>query len=222
MRELPVEDRPRERLWREGSASLATRELLAIVLRNGTHDETALGLADRVLVSTGGLRELMTAEPSELSRVKGIGRAKAAEIAAAIELGRRGANLAPQRRLSVTCPRDVAELLMPEMRFLAKEHFRVLLLNTKNQIVANELVSIGTLNSSLVHPRELFRTAIQRSCAAVILAHNHPSGDPTPSTEDIGLTTRVLQAGKVLGIEVLDHLVIGDNTFVSLKEKGVL
>jgi DNA repair protein RadC len=157
-----------------------------------------------------------------LSRVKGIGRAKAAEIAAAIELGRRVSNLAPEKRDSVTCPRDVAELLMSEMRFLAKEHFRVLLLSTKNQVIRNELVSIGTLNASLVHPRELFRSAVQRSCASVILAHNHPSGDPTPSSEDISLTTRVAQAGKVLGIEVLDHIVIGDNTFVSLKEKGVL
>lgn len=222
LKDLPPEDRPQEKLARGGVKELSTRELLALLWRTGCGRRSALALADQLLAATGGLRRLAAASPEELRRVPGIGPAKAAQVLAALELGRRLLALGPEERRPVRSPADAATLMMPEMRFLAKEHFRVLLLDAKNRIVASELVSIGTLNSSLVHPRELFRRAIQTSAAAVILVHNHPSGDPAPSAEDLSLTRRLVEAGKLLGIEVLDHLIIGDNRYVSLKERGLL
>ncbi len=202
VKDLPPEERPQEKLLRRGPADLTTRELLALVWRTGAGRRSALALADHLLVQVGGLRRLASTPPEDLCRIPGIGPAKAAQILAGLELGRRLLALGPEERHPLRSPADAAGLVMPEMRFLPQEHFRVLLLDAKNRVLASELVSIGTLNTSLVHPRELFRRAIQASAAAVILVHNHPSGDPTPSAEDLALTRRLVESGKLLGIEV--------------------
>jgi len=222
IRDLPEELRPRERLLREGPASLSDVELLAILLRTGTHRESALQLAQRLLTTVGGLRYLREKSFEELSAIPGIGPAKVAQIQSALELGRRLASLHPEERPRITSPRDVVNRWMPRLRFEQQEHLVVLLLNTKNEILAEEVVFVGTLDSSLAHPREIFRTAIRRSSAALILVHNHPSGDPTPSAEDLQITRRMAQAGEILGIEVLDHIILGDQRYRSLREEGVL
>lgn len=222
IKELPPDLRPRERLLKEGPEALSDVELLAIMLRTGTARNSAVDLATSILKQFGNLRSLLDVSVEELSTIKGIGPAKAAQIRAALELGRRVAVATVWERPAVRSPADAAALLMEQMRYLDREHFIALLLNTKNQVIARETISVGTLNSSLVHPRELFKVAVRRSAAGVILAHNHPSGDPTPSKEDIEITRRMVKAGNIIGIEVLDHLVIGDNKFVSLKAEGLL
>jgi DNA repair protein RadC len=169
-----------------------------------------------------GLRTLAEMTPEEFMKLKGIGKEKAVRLAAAFELARRLARLKPVNKPRITSPENAAALVMEEMRYLDREHFFAILLNTKNQVIARETISIGTLNFSAVHPRELFKAAIRRSAAGVILVHNHPSGDPTPSRGDIDVTKRLIEVGNVIGINVLDHLVIGDNKFVSLKTKGLL
>lgn len=204
-----------------GAQSLSNAELLAILIRTGTPQETALELAQRLLSQPGGLRYLAETSLEELKDQKGIGLAKAAQIKAAIELGRRLRIFRPERPLIHT-PADAAHLLMDEMRYLDREHFRTISLNTKNRVLAIDNVAVGSLNSSFVHPREVFKGPVRRSAAAVILVHNHPSGDPSPSLEDIQVTRRLVEAGKILGIEVLDHLILGDGSFVSMKEKGLL
>lgn len=167
-----------------------------------------------------GLRYLVTCALDDLRRVPGVGLAKAVQIKAAVELGRRIAT-ASAARVAVRSPRDVSGLVMEEMRYLDREQFRIVLLDSKNQVLGLKVVSVGSLSSSIVHPREVFKEAITRSSAAVILVHNHPSGDPTPSQEDIEVTRRLADAGRLLGIEVLDHIVVGDNRYVSFKEKGI-
>jgi len=221
IKDLPKDIRPRERLAAAGPHSLSNGELLAIILGTGTHRESALTLANRLL-SPSGLRYLAEASVEELSSIKGIGPAKAAQIKAALEMGKRMAASSSEARPSVCSPRDASNLVMEDMRYLDRESFRVILLDTKNHVLGIETVSLGSLNASIVHPRELFRHAIRRSAAAVILVHNHPSGDPTPSREDLEITRRIRDAGQLLGIDVLDHLVIGDNRFVSLKETGFI
>lgn len=217
---MPSELRPRERLLKEGPGALSDIELLAIMLRTGTSDMSAIDLATLLLSKYENLRNLLQVSVEELSSIKGIGLAKAAQIRAALELGRRVAVAVAGERKSIRSPEDAAALVMEDMRYLDREHFVALLLNVKNQVIARELISIGTLNTSSVHPRELFKPAIRRSAASVILVHNHPSGDPEPSREDLEVTGRLVEAGKILGIEILDHLIIGDNKFISLKEKG--
>lgn len=222
MRELPPEQRPRERMLKEGATSLSDIDLLAIMLRTGTAQVSAMELAAEIIGRFRDLRALAQATVEELSAVKGVGPVKAVQVKAALELGRRLAALPAAERPVIRCPEDVCSLLMEDLRDLDREHFLALLLNTKNQVLATETISIGTLNASMVHPRELFKIAIRRSAAAVILAHNHPSGDPTPSREDISLTKRLIEAGEILGIDVLDHIIIGDNRFTSLKSKGLI
>ena len=222
IKDLPADLRPRERLLREGAPSLTDPELLAILLRTGTAASTALELATVILTRFNGLRGLVQASVEELAEIKGVGPAKAAQIKAALELGKRVATNAAGQRAVIKTPEDAAGLVMEEMRHLDREHFRALLLNAKNQVIGQEVISIGTLNSSAVHPRELFKNAIKRSAAAIILIHNHPSGDPSPSREDIEVTRRLLEVGHLVGIEILDHLVIGDNQFNSLRAKGLL
>ncbi|MBE3575428.1 MAG: DNA repair protein RadC [Firmicutes bacterium] len=222
LKRLPPLERPREKLHARGVAALSDSELLAVCLHTGTSDESALALADRLLARFGGLRGLASVQPDELCAVRGVGPAKAARVAAALELGRRLAYQEAAQRVTLPTPEAVARFMMPEMRFLEKEHFRVILLDTKNQVIEVHLVSVGTLSSSLVHPRELFRQSIRRGCASVILVHNHPSGDPTPSPEDIQVTRRLQAAGELLGIDVLDHIIIGDNKYVSLRQQGLM
>ncbi|MDA8212555.1 MAG: DNA repair protein RadC [Clostridia bacterium] len=222
VKELPEELRPRERLRRDGASALSNKELLAIILRTGTRSESVLDLASRLLTVHGGLRGLVSVTLDELSTISGIGTAKAAMIRAALELGKRVSSMAPEVRPVIRSPQDVSILLMEEMRHLDREQFRTVLLNTKNQVLETEVVSVGSLSSSIVHPREVFKNPIKKSAAALILVHNHPSGDPTPSREDIEVTNRLAEAGKILGIEILDHIIIGDNKYSSLKEKGLI
>ncbi len=222
MRELPPEQRPRERMLKEGAANLSDIDLLAIMLRTGTARASAMELAAELLGRFRDLRALAQATIEELSELKGVGPAKAVQVKAALELGKRLAALPAEERPVIRCPEDVCALVMEDLRDRDREYFQALLLNTKNQVLARETISIGTLNSSMVHPRELFKIAIRRSAASVILVHNHPSGDPTPSREDISLSKRLVEAGEIIGIDVLDHIVIGDNRFTSLKSKGLI
>ncbi|HAG07493.1 MAG TPA: hypothetical protein DCL13_04890 [Peptococcaceae bacterium] len=222
IKDMPSSLRPRERLLANGAGALSDTELVAIILRSGTAETSALNLAALLLTRFGGLRGLLEAATEELISVPGMGPAKAVQVKAALEIGRRVATSAPESRPVVRTPDDVAKLVMETMRHLDREHFRALLLNTKNQVLSIETISVGTLDSSTVHPRELFKSAVKKSAAAVILVHNHPSGDPTPSQADIDLTGRLVQAGSILGIGVLDHIVIGDNRYTSFKACGLL
>jgi DNA repair protein RadC len=222
LRDLPHEERPRERMMHYGAESLSQAELLAILLRTGAQSESAIHIAQRLLGMTGGLRGLADLSIEELTTIKGIGPAKAVQLKAGIELGRRMANSRLTEPVIIRSPQDAAEILTEQLRYLHKEHFICLFLNTKNHVIAQETLSMGSLNASIVHPREVFRAAMKCSSAAIICAHNHPSGDPTPSPEDISLTSRLMQAGEIVGIDVLDHLVIGDSSYVSLKEKGYM
>jgi DNA repair protein RadC len=222
IRDVPKEERPRERFIRYGPKSLSNQELLAILLRTGTRSESVLQLAQRLLIRFEGLHLLKDATLEELTKIEGIGEAKAIQILAAIELGKRIGNIAQQERYVIRSPEDGARYLMEEMRFLTQEHFVCLYLNTKNQVIHKQTVFIGSLNASIVHPREIFKEGLKRSAASIICFHNHPSGDPTPSREDIDVTKRLKECGKILGIELLDHIIIGDRKYISLKEKGYL
>jgi len=224
IKELPHEERPREKMVTKGVECLSNAELLAILLRSGTKNESVLRLAERLLKKYEeiGVGALAALGPQEISKIKGIGPVKAATVVAAIELGKRLSALAPADKPIIRGPEDVAHLLMPRLRYEPREHFIIALLSTKNHVLATPTISIGSLNASIVHARELFREAIKYSAAAVILIHNHPSGDPAPSQEDIGITRKLVDAGKLLEIHVLDHIIIGDNKYVSLKEKGII
>ena len=219
IRDLPQNERPRERLQHIGAQAVATAELLAIVLRTGSGNENALRLAERLLHRFGDLTGLARASLPELQEVHGVGPAKAVEIKAALELGRRLTAQTPEERPRITCPSDAANLLMSEMSLLEQEHLRVLLLNTRNEVLRIHTAYIGSLNTSVVRIAELFRPAIRDNAAYIIVVHNHPSGDPSPSPEDIRVTREIAKAGKLLGIELLDHVVIGQHRFVSLKER---
>ncbi|MBH9967095.1 DNA repair protein RadC [Bacillus sp. V3] len=222
IRDFPQDERPRERLIQSGAASLSNQELLAILLRTGTKSESVLQLSNRLLTSFDGLNLLKDASLEEITKTKGIGLAKAVQIMAAVELGRRIGNLAFDDRYSIRSPEDGANYVMNDMRFLAQEHFVCLYLNTKNQVLHKQTIFIGSLNASIVHPREVFKEAFRRSAASIICVHNHPSGDPTPSREDIEVTKRLVECGRIIGIDILDHLIIGEKKFISLKEKGYL
>lgn len=222
IRDVNIADRPRERLLRQGAMSLSNQELLAILLRTGTKEESVLVLANRVLSTFERLHHLKHATIEEMVAIKGIGEVKAIQILAAIELGRRLSQKQNDDKYTVRSPQDVAAYLMPDMTSLSQEHFVVLFLDVKNQIIHKKTIFIGGLNASIVHPREIFREAVKRSAASIICAHNHPSGVPTPSPEDIEVTKRIQEAGYIIGIELLDHVIIGDHQFISLKEKGFI
>ncbi|MCK9267510.1 MAG: DNA repair protein RadC [Alkaliphilus sp.] len=223
IKNMPVSERPREKMITYGCQSLSNAELLAIVLSTGTKDKTAIDLARGILnMSNEGLRTLTNCTMEELMQIKGIGLAKASQVIAAVELGKRIALTANVNNYKIQGPEDISNLLMEEMRYLNKEIFNIILLNTKNNVIAIENISIGSLNASIVHPREVFNIAIKRSSSAIILAHNHPSGDPKPSTEDINITKRLIEAGTIIGINVLDHIIIGDGIYFSMKEKEII
>ncbi|SDF21166.1 RadC family protein [Sporolituus thermophilus] len=222
LKELPAEERPREKLLAKGPQALSNAELLAILLRTGTKNQSVMRLAEGLLAMQDGLAKVSRLTAQELSKIKGIGAAKAVTLVAAMELGKRLASLEAMQRAVIRSPQDIRDLMMPRLRYETKEHFVALLLSTKNHVLAMPVISVGNLNASLVHPRELFREAINHSAAAVALVHNHPSGDPTPSREDIEITRKMIQAGEILGIAVLDHVIIGDGKYVSLKEKGII
>ena len=223
MKELPPADRPREKMINNGAAVLTDSELLAILIGSGTKEKSALDIARDLTAEGGMLRNLATArDVKELAKMKGFGLAKAATIIAALELGRRVALAEPQSRDSITSPEDGVALLMPRLRYETKEHFLVVLLNSKNKVLQIEQISEGSLNSSVVHPREVFMPAVLHHAAAILAAHNHPSGDPTPSKEDKDLTKTLAEAGKYMGIPVLDHIIIGDASYFSFKEHSYL
>lgn len=221
IRDLPSSERPRERMRDYGPAALSNTELLAMVLRTGSAQESVLDLAAKTLRKFGSLASMYRASVAELTTIKGIGPAKALEILAAIELGRRTISLNPEERLTVRSPADVANYCVPDMRLLEQEQLRVLLLNTKNQVVGKSDLYQGSLNRSIVRVAEVFRDAIRQSAASVIVVHNHPSGDPTPSPEDIRVTSELASAGRLLDVEVLDHVVIGGERWISMKERGL-
>ncbi|KAB8134771.1 JAB domain-containing protein [Gracilibacillus oryzae] len=222
MKEVPKRDRPRERLVEFGPNHLSNQELLAILFGTGNRQENVYQLAERVLRHFEGLGQLREVTIEELTGLKGIGQAKGVILLAAIELGKRIHMYQEKDRYIIRSPDDGANFLMEEMCQLKQEHFVVIFLNTKNQVIHRQTIFIGSLNASIVHPREVFREAVKRSAASIICAHNHPSGDPSPSQEDIHVTKRLVESGKVIGIDLLDHLIIGDHRFISLKEKGYL
>lgn len=228
IREMPAEDRPRERLWAVGERALKTEELIAILLRTGMKGKSAVQLAREILATHGqSLASLAKMNNAELAKIKGVGRTKAIQLKAAFELARRVAEQEFHRE-SISEPSQAAACVREEFRQEDREVFRVLLLDTKNRLIRICPVSVGTVNSSLVEPREVFKEAITHSATSVILAHNHPSGDPTPSSEDIAITKRLIKAGDILNIQVHDHVIIGmpDKTrrqdYVSLRELGLM
>ncbi|HEY3281653.1 MAG TPA: DNA repair protein RadC [Armatimonadota bacterium] len=219
---MPADERPRERLLKYGASSLSAAELLAIVLRTGTKQESAVHLAERVLSAMGSLPAIANAEPRELTQVKGIGTVKAVEMKAAVELGRRLLVEGDAVKPVIHEPDDVAGLLMSRLQHEPQEQFLVILLDTKNHVLKVVTATVGTLDSSLVHPREVFRAAVGAACASVILVHNHPSGDPTPSPQDVEVSKQLVEAGRILGIEVLDHVILGNRRWVSMRKRGLI
>ena len=219
--DLATEERPRERLVHLGPQALAASELLAILLRVGVPGENAVQVGQRLLKDFGGISGLQRAPLEELCNQRGIGEAKAAQIKAAIELGRRLALESPEERPVVNSPADAAALVAYEMSALEQEHLRVILLDTRNRVLEIVEVYIGSVNSSQIHVGEIFKAAIRRNAPALIVVHNHPSGDPTPSPDDAVVTRAIVQAGKLLDVDVLDHMVIGQGRWVSLKERGL-
>ena len=224
IKELPLTERPYEKMETVGSENLSNAELLAVIIKTGTKEYTAVELAQLVmkLSHDGRLSSLNNLSIEQLMQIKGIGRVKAIQIKAALELSKRIATSNGVVHQTIKSANDVSSLLMEEMRYLKKEMFKALLLDTKNQVIKVVLVSIGSLNASIVHPREVYSEAIKCGCNSVIFVHNHPSGDPSPSTEDIETTKRLRNAGDILGIKVLDHIVLGDGKFVSFKDKGII
>lgn len=220
--DLPENERPRERLFRYGAEALSNSELLAVILGTGTKGENIVFLSNRIIRDNGGLNGIFNSDLEDFMNISGIGKAKAAKIVAMVELSKRFKSYRDGDSYKICKPKDAAILVMEEMRGMKQEHLKVVCLNTKNVVIAIRNVFIGSLNSSIVHPREVFFYAIKKNSASIILCHNHPSGDPSPSNEDINVTFRLKKCGELLGIQLVDHLIIGNGTFVSLKEKGIL
>lgn len=221
IKSMPEDMRPREKVLKSGEDSLTDSELLAIVIRQGSKTMSALELANHLLIKYKNIRNLKEASLEELMTENGIGRVKAVEIKAALELGRRISGSGGGRH-TISGPEDVSRLFMEEMRYFDREHLRAIYLDTKGGLIGWENVSIGGLASAVIHPREVFKPAVKRSAASVILVHNHPSGDPAPSSNDIEISKRIAEAGNMLGISLFDHIIIGDGRYCSLKAKGLI
>lgn len=223
IKEIPLCDRPREKMASCGARSLTDAELIAILLRTGTPEKSALDIAGE-MTAEGGLYNRLAGitRISELMHIKGLGQAKAATVLAALEIGRRIASARPLERVHIGSAQEGADFLMPRLRYAAREQFVAVLLNSKNRVIATEIISEGTLTGSVVHAREVFAPALLHHAAAVIVAHNHPSGDPQPSCEDREVTAMLVKSGQVLGIPLLDHLIIGDGAYYSFQEYGAL
>ncbi|MCL7415464.1 MAG: DNA repair protein RadC [ANME-2 cluster archaeon] len=221
IQDIQPKDRPRERLLKKGPSALSDSELLAIILRTGTRGENVLNLCSRIL-STYNIQQLSCASPTKLQEIHGIGTAKAAEMTAMFELARRLETFTEEEKPRISSPEAAYRFLYPKLREQKKESFIALHLDTKNKLLREETVSVGSLNANIVHPREVFKTAIQESAAAIIVAHNHPSGDPTPSQNDIDITRKLVETGRVMGIELYDHIIIGNGRFLSLKEQNLI
>lgn len=222
LRDVPEEERPRERMIRFGAEHLSNAELIALLLRTGSTGESVMLLAQRVLGHAGGLKGLTSASWQELTQIRGIGPAKAVQLMAGVELGRRISRAMPEEKYAIRSPYDAVQFVMDELRYLQQEHFLALFLDTKYRVIDKKCIFKGSLNASVVHPREVFLEAIRRSAAAIICVHNHPSGDPTPSREDLEVTERLVEAGHIIGIGLIDHLIIGDQSYYSMKEKGLI
>lgn len=219
--EIPSSERPREKLLSYGAQFLSNEELLAIILRTGNKDLNVVELSYRIIHSVGGLNGLFKASAKELMEVKGVKEAKATQILAVCELYKRF-KISELVQAKISKPSDIADLVLDELRMLKQEVLILVTLDTKNKVISKKEIFKGGLNSSLIHPREIFKEAVKDSAASIIICHNHPSGDPTPSRDDINITTRLKECGKIMGIELLDHLIIGDNRFISLKERDIL
>ena len=223
MRKLPQSEKPREKLLREGRDKLSNIEILAIIIGSGTRQKSAMELAAEIISKdSSGIRYLADCRPEELTSISGIGPCKATEILAAVELGKRLASIPATERDVIKSSSDIADIFMERMRYHKKEHFISLMINAKGQIIEETEVSIGDLCSSTTHPREVFVDAVRRSAGSVIFVHNHPSGDPSPSDMDISTTKRLIEAGEILGIPVLDHIIIGDGCYISMKAAGMI
>ena len=222
VRDLPKPERPRERLQKFGPEALSAQELLALVIGRGIPKTSVMNIAQELLAKFGNVKAIGQATIEELSQIKGIGLAKAAQIKACFELGKRE-DLEPElKHFDIKDPEAVVKAIRASIQDKAKEHFKLILLNPRNKIIGISTISVGTLNASLVHPREVFKDAIKHSAASVVLAHNHPSGDPEPSEDDLKITKKLVESGTILGIEVIDHIVIGKNNFCSFKERGLI
>jgi DNA repair protein RadC len=222
VKELSPNDRPREKLRQHGARSLGDNELVALVLGSGSRGSGALVVANTLLEARGGLHGLLRASCEDLARINGIGSARAAQIVAALELGRRTLARAPGARLPLQTPHDAAALLMPVYSARDVEQFGAVLLDSKHRVLRTAVLALGSLNTAGVEPRELFREATLAGAAAIILFHNHPSGDPTPSADDVQLTRRLAAAGELMGIDVVDHIILGDVRYCSFKETGLI
>ena len=218
---ISTAERPRERLQTLGPEVLSLTELVAIVIGTGSNGRGAYEVANDLLNELGSVRSLAVASVEKLAKVKGVGLAKACRLRAAIELGKRVLKAGRGERTVIRCPEDVADLVMDDMKHLDREHFRVLLLDSKNAVISIETVSIGTVDASLVHPREVLKPALEKSASAIVLVHNHPTGCVKPSREDIQLTKRFARCCEIIGIDMLDHIIVGDG-YRSLREAGYL
>ncbi len=223
IKDLPKNERPQERLIRYGAEALSNSELLAVILRTGTKNQNIMMLASSLIKETGGLDQLFNQSIEELTKIKGIGVTKAVQILALSEISKRFKTYKSGNEYKINTPLDVSNLVMEDMKYLRQEKLKVLILNTKNIVTYIRDIFIGTLNSSIVHPREIFCEAIKKNGASIIICHNHPSGDPTPpSKEDINITLRLKECGKLIGIDLLDHIIIGENKYISIKAKGII
>jgi DNA repair protein RadC len=222
MKGLSPDDRPREKLLRHGAAALGDNELVALVIGSGCHGSDALAVANTLLAASGGLHGLARATSDDFTRVAGVGRAKSAQIVAALELGRRTVGRAPSTRPQLRCPRDAAEYLLPAFGSQRTEKVGVVLLDSRHRVLRTTIVASGTLNAAHVEPRDVFREAAVGGAAAIVLFHNHPSGDPSPSPDDKELTRRLAAAGVLMGIDLVDHIVLGEGCYCSFKETGQL
>nr|WP_312575942.1 DNA repair protein RadC [Sedimentibacter sp.] len=222
IKSIPVDERPQEKLLKYGANSLSNSELIAIILRTGSKQDNVIVLAQKILKEDGnGLRNIAEGTLDKFKRYYGISDVKASQLMALSELSKR-ISAFKNDKIKISSPNDAAVVMMEEMRYYKKEYFKIILLDTKNNIIKVSEISIGSLNSSIVHPREVFQEAIINSSSAIILVHNHPSGEPEPSKEDIALTNRLVECGKIIGIQVIDHIIIGDGNFCSFKEEGYI
>lgn len=223
IKELPEVERPREKMAVMGASGLSDAELLAVLIRTGWGNKSAIDLAEEIIYNhPNGISFLAECIPEELTSFEGIGMAKACQIVAGIELGKRIATKPKNARIEVSNPEVIVNLFMEKMRYYKKEFFNVVVLNTKGEIIAVENVAVGDLNCTIIHPREIFCSAVKKSASSVIFVHNHPSGNPKPSKEDLNITKRLVEAGNILGIKVLDHIIIGDGVFYSFKDKDLI
>jgi DNA repair protein RadC len=224
IKDLPEDERPRERLFKYGSGALKTSELLAIIIRVGNAKETAIQVAEKLLQKyNGDLKRMANENENQLSNgIKGVGKSKAAQIMAAFEIGKRLSAFTGNERPKIRCPNDAAQILIPQLRYLNAETLYVLSLDTKNYVTKQRRIFEGSLDMSIIHPREIFRFALEESASKIIIAHNHPSGDPNPSKDDINITHQLVEAGKILDIPVIDHIIIGDDKYISLREQEII